>query len=123
MSVSISHFSSIINKIYQLNNQKLKTDMDKSESRKVTNHKHYLKRLIKETTDSNLGKRKVVELNEQLLLLNEENQMLRKSLETSKSTVQRLEEQIAIHNSCDLPQLTAQPKVTKKKNFPKIQND
>ena len=38
------------------NNQKLKTwktDMDKSESRKVTNHKHYLKRLIKETTDSN----------------------------------------------------------------------
>jgi hypothetical protein len=40
-------------------------------------------------------------------------------LEASKSTVQQLEDQIVTHNTCDLPQLSTQPQVTRRKKTSK----
>ena len=47
-------------------------------------------------------------------MLIDENQTLKNSLDISKSTVQRLEEQLVMQNSSNLPQPTVQSKVTKK---------
>ena len=101
------------------NDTKFKTEMEKGERRKETNQKHYLKRSMKATTDSNMRKRKVEDLEEQLLLHDEEIQILRKNLEASKSTVQQLEDQIATHNTSNLPQLSTQPQVARRKKTSK----